>query len=190
MSTCPKCSGKMKSVTRQIAIDESAYGGVIRSYKPLSRMVCKKCGYVQMTDDAIANSAWMNAGGSSGGIGWAETADLLSLFIVAIAVLCMGLFVGLGLCRNLGLWWKLLISVGAVVVIGWLQRFVSRSVGDYPGMALMILLLPVLLVAVWWWPLGHLAWGWKILISAGAFIVSFVIGAITERLENVRDRDT
>lgn len=181
MSACPQCSGKMKSVTREIAIDENLGGGrVVRSYKSLSRMVCKKCGYVQMTDDAIANSAWMNAGGASGDSGLdAETA---SLIIVAIAVLCMGLFVGLGLCRNLGLWWKLLISVGAVAAIGWLQWFVSLSLDDHPGWTLMLLLLPILLVAVWWWPLSHLAWGWKILISAGAFLVSFVIGGLTDTL--------
>jgi NMD protein affecting ribosome stability and mRNA decay len=58
MSECPKCSGRMKTVVRSVTIDEDLGGGrIARSEKRIERMVCRKCGYVQMTGDAIANSA-------------------------------------------------------------------------------------------------------------------------------------
>jgi len=171
----------MKSVTRQIAVDENLGGGrAVRSYKPLSRMVCNKCGYVQMTGDAIANGAWMNAGESRDGRGL--DAETVSLVIVAIAVVCMGAFIGWGLFRVLGLWWRFLVSVGATIVIGWLHRFLTVALDDHPGWTLMMLMLPVLAAVVWWWPLTFLALGWKLLLTVGMLLVAFMIGGIVDTL--------
>lgn len=176
MIKCPKCSSKMKRVVRFVALDEDLGGGrIARSEKRIERMVCRRCGYVQMTGDAIANSAWVNDGTLiDGGKSW----DPLVIYLIVISS-CAGVFISWGLFRTIDLWWKIFLMPIAGLVFGLSKMFLA-SVSPVVSLPTLFLLL----ASVWWWPLAGLAVGWKIVLSVIALLISIIAGGLMERFDN------